>query len=381
MRKKSKPVKIIFITFKSGVKCKEGNINSQFFFDTWAGIIARRFHNRNPGFDVEVWRVESGLKKVQSIIENDIKAFLFPYRFPLIKKILTLEMYLLVKKYERKFRLIIHYFNLFDLFGMVGPGILNNSQIILSHHGGLPPNTDKLKGLLKSYMIKLSYKKLFAITYLRREIKDYLSMLPDHPPLFFLPVGADFDEFTPIDKNYCRKKLALEPAIIYGIYVGPYSRIKNVELIIDAYNSLKCKYNFKIIFVGGKNDHKNELYHEVKKTGCPVFGFINWSDMKYYFNAADFYIQTVFNFTRVGFDVSIIEALACNIPVVSTQLQELDFDYSELGINIDKKEEVISKIEQMIMNYKKMPNCREVAKKQLDGKTVIIDKLAKIYGI
>ena len=97
------------------------------------------------------------------------------------------------------------------------------------------------------------------------------------------------------------------------------------------------------------------------------------------YGAADFYIHPAFNPQFGGIDVAWMEALACNVPVMSSTLSILDFDYKDIGILLKSKNEIYKKTEFMINNFTKFKNCREIAKRYLDGKSSIIEKLYKIY--
>ncbi len=186
--------------------------------------------------------------------------------------------------------------------------------------------------------------------------------------------------FKPKSKSEAKKLFNLDDNKIYGIYVGKFYPLKSVDLILKAYYELKDKYNFSIILVGGDNDEENNLYNEVKESGCPYFGFQKYTDMPLFFNAADFYIHPAFNPKFGGLDVSWMEALACNIPVLSPQLAYLDFDYFDLGICLSKPEELIEKIELMINNLNRFNRCREVAKIHLDANSSIMERLITVYN-
>ena len=227
----------------------------------------------------------------------------------------------------------------------------------------------------------MTYKYVSAITYLNPSVRDYLLRIKvPKKKLYFLPVGADFELFKPASKKIARKKLGLDQGAIYGIYVGAFYKLKSVDVILKVHNELKTKYNFSVIFVGGEDNKLNDLYQEVRDSGCPFFGWQKWTDMVDFYNAADFYIHPAFHPSFGGLDVSWMEALACNKPVLSPQLGYLDFDYSEVGILIDDKKEISEKTEWMINNYSTFIKCRETAQKHLDGNTAIMEKLINIYN-
>jgi glycosyltransferase involved in cell wall biosynthesis len=229
---------------------------------------------------------------------------------------------------------------------------------------------------MKQSLLKMSYSRIDSITYLRNNVRKVIEEKNKKIELTFLPVGADFDHFKPMNKLESRKKLNLPLKKIIGVYVGKWYRLKGVDHILSIFNYLKSK-NFYVIFVGGSE--KDELYSDVLNSGCPYWGYVNHDLLRVIYAASDFYIHPVFEHEHGGLDVSLMEALACNRPVLSTMLNELNFDYSELGILIDKKEDVINKTEKMIEQFGRFRLCREKAIYHLDGNTAIVDKLHKIY--
>ncbi len=375
-----KPLKIIHLSGFAYYKppSHPAKDSDYYFVASWAGLIARRLKNYKPELDIESWRAEDEFdKKTEREIFN-IKGVIWPYKKPIIRKLLTIDMVRRLNELKKNYSVILQYHELFNvrfviLFKLFCPGI----KVVLSHHGGVPPE----ENTLKAQLIKTFYNKhrISYITYLSLGTKQFLERIKLHPPLKFLPVGADFDQLKPENKAELRKELGLDPAVIYGIYVGKFYRLKSVDLILEALKELKSKYNFSVIFVGGSNTSENDLYNEVINSGCSYFGVTPWPEMVKYYNAADFYIHPAFHPAFGGLDVSWIEALACNIPVLSPQLSYLDFDPSELGVLINDKSEVIEKTEWMINNYNMFIKCRETAQKHLDGNTAIMEKLIKIY--
>ncbi|MCJ7483450.1 MAG: glycosyltransferase family 4 protein [Thermodesulfovibrionales bacterium] len=375
-----KPLKIIHLSvFNPSKPPHHADRDDDYYFvSSWAGLIARRLKKYNPGLDIESWRAESDFSEITEKEVFNIQGVIWPYRKPVVKNILTWEMIKKLNELKKRFYVILHYHDLYNLrFVMLVKLLCPGIKLVLSHHGGIPPR----KGSMKSALMKIFYNKkiISYITYLTLATKMFFELLPDHPPLKFMPVGADFDSMKPKNLPETRMKLGLEPEKIYALYVGRFYRLKGVDLILKVYHALKDKYNFSVIFVGGSNDEDNDLYDAVVGSGCPYFGVQFAYDMPQFFNAADFYIHPAFNPKFGGLDVSWMEALACNKPVISPQLANLDFDYSELGVLIKDESEVLGKTEWMINNHKKFTKCRTVAQEHLDGNTVIMDKLAKIY--
>jgi glycosyltransferase involved in cell wall biosynthesis len=375
-----KPLKIVHLSGFAPYKPPglPTNDNDYYFVSSWAGLIARRLKQYKPDMDIEIWRTEDEFDEMTEKEIFNIKGVIWPYKKSIIRNLLTLGMVKKLNELKKSYFIILHYHDLFNLrfvifIKLLCPGI----NVVLSHHGGVPPKPNTIKG----FLMKLFYNKRIVtyITYLSLGTKIYLDSIKLHPPFRFLPVGADFEQFKPINKAEIRKELGLDPDLIYGIYVGKFYKLKSVDLILDSFYKLKSKYNFSVIFVGGRNSPENDLYDEVINSGCPWYGVKPWLEMVKYYNAADFYIHPALNPAFGGLDVSWIEALACNKPVLSPQLAYLDFDYLELGVFIKDESELIEKTEWMINNYNTFSKCREVSKEQLDGNTAIMRKLVQIY--
>ena len=289
-------------------------------------------------------------------------------------------MFRILKEYSSEYKLILHFHSIFNIyFNLFIPLLIPAARVIVSHHGGVPPDTNKLEDKVKKILYKISFKNLKAVTYLSNRTKNFINYNSQSIDSYFLPVGADFDFFTPIDKKVARKKFRLDPEKVYAIYVGNFYKLKSVDLILEIYRKLRNKYNFSVIFVGGKDNSINDMYHQVVNSGCPYYGNQPWEKLKYLYGAADFYIHPAFNPQFGGIDVAWMEALACNVPVMSSTLSILDFDYKDIGILLKSKNEIYKKTEFMINNFTKFKNCREIAKRYLDGKSSIIEKLYKIY--
>lgn len=372
-------LKIIFLSASSqGKNLKHYDLNDDnFFVGSWSGLFARRLKKYRPGLDISVWRVEPVVNKPFSKKIFDLDGIIWPHNCMLIKNVLSVAMYLKILKLSYRYRLIVHYHSLFDRFILIRFLLPPNVKIVLSHHGGVPP----VKGSLKDLMFRLTYRYASGITYLSSQVREYLQTIkvPERK-IHFLPVGADFDIFRPADKDEARKKLGLDPDKIYAIYVGSFYKLKSVDIILNIYHTLKDKYNFSVIFVGGEDDVANDLYNDVRDSGCPYYGRQHYKDMPQFYHSANFYIHPAFDTRFGGLDVSWIEALACNIPVLSSQLNYLDFDYSEMGIAIDNESDSLSQAEAMIWRFRDFNKCRTSARQYLDSNDAILHKLLSVYS-
>jgi len=279
-------------------------------------------------------------------------------------------------KHRKKYRLVLHKNTIFDWkFNLIMPVLLPDAGIIISHHGGVLPRGKSFKAHIKKKLLGWSFRKIHTSTYLRNAVKEGIEAASKHTRLVFLPVGANFDHFKPLDKSECRKKINLPSDKVLGVYVGKFYRLKGVDYIIDAYRHFR-KQNFNVIFAdGSKND---ELYPKIVESGCPFWGHVDHDLLREIYSAADFYIHPAFHPDFGGFDVILIESFASKRPVISPQLKELYFDHSELGLLTESEDDIIPITAQVIEEFGRFSNCREAAVQHLDGNT-IIDKLYHIY--
>ena len=380
-KKKNKPLKIIHlhqVNFN-----KPHNYSSEesdfYYVASWAGLIARKLAQQYPEKDIEVWKTEKAVPELKTANVFGLQARVFPYKYPVIKQTLTFAMLREIYKLSRQYTLIIHYHSVFDQFTFLGPWILRNTKIFLTHHGVAPLHVNKKwKFRFKRLLARISYPRIHCITFLNERMKNLLQSLPHHPPLQFLTVGADFQIFKPEKKEEARKKLGLDADKTYAIYVGRLYRLKGVDKILDVQEQLKKRYNFEVIFVGADSPKEPEIHKRVLNSGNPYFGVQKYTDMNTFYNAADFYIHPVFN-EDVGFDASLMESMACGRPVVSTRLEIADFDTIELGLSVNSEKDIIEKTKYMIHNFSNYNHVRETAFNYFDSNTAIPDRIMKMY--
>ncbi|MCR4660466.1 MAG: glycosyltransferase family 4 protein [Clostridia bacterium] len=125
------------------------------------------------------------------------------------------------------------------------------------------------------------------------------------------PFGIDIEKFTPypkIDNN----------SIIIGIvkYLKP---IYNIDLLIDAFTIIHKKFNNTKLEIYGDGPLKNELIEQCKRNGildCVNFhGLIPNDSVPKVINCMDIFVNCSL---QESFGVAVLEAMACEKPVVVT---------------------------------------------------------------
>lgn len=129
--------------------------------------------------------------------------------------------------------------------------------------------------------------------------KNNSNLITD-PHSFYLPNGVNLNFFKPIDIIISRKKLGLDPNKIYILFVSSnyIRKQKRYDIFTETLKILRTKYSYTNI-------------EELKMIN------IEREMIPYYFNAANLHLLTS---DFEGSPNSVKESLACNTPVVSTDV-------------------------------------------------------------
>lgn len=225
-----------------------------------------------------------------------------------------------------------------------------NIPIVVSLMG-----SDVLAGSIShSYLLHIC-TKIWDTTIVKS--KELLNVLSIKKNVVVLPNGIDFDVFQPVEKNEAMQRIGWNPKLINILFCSdPQRREKNYELAEKALQHLDpYKYSYKI--------------HFLKNIPIP--------EMKYYYSAADILLMTSL---YEGSPNVIKEAMACNCPIVSTDVGDVKEVLAHTAgcyvTSFDDKD-ICEKI-LLAMQYSKQRTQGRENVKHLDSK-VVADKLVSIY--
>lgn len=135
--------------------------------------------------------------------------------------------------------------------------------------------------------------------------------------------GVDSEKFVPVSpevKLKLRRKYNLDENKFIILHVGPIERGRNILLL----NELQKEDNCQVIIVGSVSaPMERDVYRALIQGGCLV-----WK--RYFENVAEIYalsdcyvFPTVRRRNCVDLSLSVMEAMSCNLPVLSTPLGAL----------------------------------------------------------
>jgi len=138
-----------------------------------------------------------------------------------------------------------------------------------------------------------------------------------------IPSGVDLDKFKPVSpkrKAELRTQYGLEPEIYTVLHVGHIKRERNVQSLVH----IRQKLAAQVILVGstfpGQDEH---LLTELREQGITIFNQY-LSDIEQIYQLSDCYVfPVVSDQACIGAPLSVLEAMACNLPVVTLRYGDL----------------------------------------------------------
>jgi len=192
----------------------------------------------------------------------------------------------------------------------------------------------------------------------------------------FLPSGVDIHRFLPVSrqtKQRLRRKYGIHAQKIVVLHVGHIKKGRNILIL----NELQKEEDIQVIIVGSLSEPmEKEVYQALTKGGCIVW-------RKYFDNIAEIYaladcyvFLTLDKKYAIEMPLSVIEAMSCNLRVISTPFEALPelFTPGEGLIFVEENE--IPNMAQYIRNKVSVKTRKKVLRFNWEN---IVERLEKIY--
>jgi glycosyltransferase involved in cell wall biosynthesis len=155
--------------------------------------------------------------------------------------------------------------------------------------------------------------------------KRYVLSLGAEPEkISVLHNGVDTDRFKPLTgvKERIRKKLGISENAVVAITVRRLVYKNGIDTLIDSAETA-IKKNHRLVFlVVGKGPDFAEIKARIDELGIGnnfrLTGFVSDEDLPFYYNAADFFVLP--SKSGEGLPLVALEAMACGLPVVATNV-------------------------------------------------------------
>jgi len=185
---------------------------------------------------------------------------------------------------------------------------------------GISPLTFILLPKFKFFFNFWISSKVDAFFACNKAVEEFLikNMNIPQKKVYFIPLAADHELFKPNNsrREKTRSRLGLLPEDVVAIYTGKFLPSKRIhDLLIASKPIIKENRRFKILLVGdGPEDYKEKLKSIIGELGITnnvlVIKTVHRSELPNFYNAADFAVWPG------TFSISIIEAMACGLPII-----------------------------------------------------------------
>jgi len=152
--------------------------------------------------------------------------------------------------------------------------------------------------------------------------------------------GVDFDRFRPVrekKKLELRQKYCIHPTQPVVLHVGHLTPERNLITLADL-----CRNDIQVVIAGSQNNGAHSgLIKQLEN-----FGFILFKgyqpQIEEIYMLSDCYVFPVSPGDSLSMPLSVLEAMACNLPVVTTRFEGLEnFNHEDAGFTfIDQPEEL-----------------------------------------
>lgn len=229
------------------------------------------------------------------------------------------------------------------------PSILNCPSVVTFHdfvlERGLDLDTHETSSLLSKlylrFILPYSAEKAHRIISVsdstKRDIVNGLNIKPDKVITIYHGISKLFRRMD--DRNYLEKvRSVLGLPMEYILFVGALKPRRNLSRAIEAYSLLK-KYhnvNHKFVIAGPKDERYREVFVTVERlglTGDIIFiGNVDHKVLPAVYNMASLFIYpSLYD----GFGFPPVEAMACGLPVITSNVSSLPEIVSDAGILVD----------------------------------------------
>ena len=240
------------------------------------------------------------------------------------------------------------------------------------------------KNIINKTILKYNLRKADAICATSNTIKEFLKPVTDKI-VQVIPFGVDVNEFC----NKEVKSLFVADTFVIGS-IKPLEELYNTNVLIKAFANLKSKHSdekIKLLIIGegSQMEELKKLSSELNIQNDVTFtGRIAFSEISNYYNMLDVLVNIS---DYESFGVSVIEAMACEKPVIATNtggLKEI-IENSTFGslVEVGNVEQTTNEMEKYLLDETLKYNVGKAARAKVIEKynwTNNIQQMIDVYS-
>ena len=261
----------------------------------------------------------------------------------------------------------------------------NNPKVLTIHGMNYKWEWIRNKGIIVGCIfmitIKLVNKKMDKIILVDEASKEFCNVSGNK--VVVIPVGVDTEMFKPMDKTALRERYKFNKNDTIILYVGRFKKEKGLDLLVKAFKKVKNKIpDCRLVLVGDGSEKQNlfKLVNGLKLRDVQFMNTVEHNEIPRIMNCADvFALCSLYE----GMPTVVLEALACGVPVVSTDVGDVHkvVHDNETGYIVRTRtiDAIASKlIEALNYRYRLKGNCVRMAQDYSWGK--IAEQIKEVYN-
>lgn len=199
-----------------------------------------------------------------------------------------------------------------------------------------------------SYSIKQAAKIITISNFSKNSIVDYYKINPDNIYVTYPGYKKQIynQKYTQEEIKQVKSKFNLTD---YLIFVGTIQPRKNIVRLIDAFSKIMGQFpSFKLVLVGRKGWLYEEIFKQINQAKLKDrVIFLDYLEdrtiAKLYNGASSFVLPSLYE----GFGLTVIEAMACGCPVITSNVSSLPEIAKDAAVYVEPKS--VSSISQGIL--------------------------------
>lgn len=177
-------------------------------------------------------------------------------------------------------------------------------------------------------LAKRSRAVLTVSEYSRRSIIKRFGLSED--AVTIVPDAVNLEQFHPVDPAPVRAKYALPQR--YVLFVGSLDPRKNLERLLQAWIRLSEFKNLELVIAGSRADIFRPVSVNENRRRTRFLGYVPDEDLPGLYSGATMFIMpSLFE----GFGLTVLEAMACGTPVVTSYAGALPEVVGDAAIQVD----------------------------------------------